>query len=141
MTDSKSSFGYSLETDNSSPRTQSEPLYDLPQLDNISRGVMLKLIGASIVGVIFLATEITGGLISGSLAILSDAAHMFSDLSGFLISIFSVWLATKPSSNSLSYGYHRAEVIGALGSIFLIWALTILLLYEATHRIIKKEPV
>lgn len=41
----------------------------------------------------------------------------------------------------MSYGYHRSEVIGAMGSIILIWGLTILLLYEATDRIVKKAMV
>lgn len=85
--------------------------------------------------------EVVGGIISGSLAILSDAAHMFSDLSGFFISIMSIWIGTRPASKKLSYGYHRAEVIGALGSIVLIWGLTIVLLYEATNRIINKSMV
>ena len=69
---------------------------------------------ASIIALIFLIGEIVGGMLSGSLAILSDAAHMFSDLTGFFISIFSVWIARKPASENLSFGYHRAEVIGAL---------------------------
>lgn len=41
----------------------------------------------------------------------------------------------------MSFGYHRAEVIGALGSIILIWALTIVLLYEATLRVVNKVVV
>lgn len=61
---------------------------------------------------------------------------MFSDLSGFAISIFSVWYATKPASKKLTFGYHRSEVLGAIGSVVLIWGITIMLLYEATHRII-----
>ena len=89
----------------------------------------------------FLIVELVGGVISGSLAILSDAAHMFSDLSGFFISITSIWIGTRPASLSLSYGYHRAEVIGALSSIVLIWGLTIALLYEATMRIVEKTMV
>jgi zinc transporter 2 len=55
------------------------------------------------------------------LAILSDAAHMFSDISGFFISIVSLWLSQKKATSKMSFGYHRAEVIGALGSILLIW--------------------
>jgi len=46
---------------------------------------------------------------------------MFSDLSGFMISIFSIWLGQRPASKIMSFGYHRAEVIGALASIILIW--------------------
>lgn len=66
---------------------------------------------------------------------------MSSDLFGFFISIFSVWFSSKSSSKVLSFGYHRAEVIGALLSIVLIWIITIYLFYEATSRIINKEPV
>lgn len=102
---------------------------------------MLKLFIVSIIALIFLIIEVVGGLLSGSLAVLSDAAHMFSDLSGFFISIMSIWICTRPASKKLSYGYHRAEVIGALGSIALIWGLTIVLLFEATSRIINKSMV
>jgi zinc transporter 2 len=66
---------------------------------------------------------------------------MFSDLSGFMISIFSIWIAKRASTPKLSYGYHRSEVIGALASIFIIWALTVVLLFEATTRIIDRTPV
>jgi len=52
---------------------------------------MRKLVIASIIGFIFLIAEIVGGAISNSLAIISDAAHMFSDLSGFIVSIAAVW--------------------------------------------------
>jgi len=62
---------------------------------------------------------------------------MSSDLIGFFISIVSVWLGKKPASKILSYGYHRSEVIGAIGSIVLIWIITAFLLYEATIRIIN----
>ncbi|KAL4497071.1 hypothetical protein ABPG72_002227 [Tetrahymena utriculariae] len=118
-----------------------DKIYDLPKMENITRTVMVKLLLASIIALIFLIIEVVGGVLSGSLAILSDAAHMFSDLSGFFISIFSVWIGQRPASSKLSYGYHRAEVIGAMASIVLIWGLTILLLYEATHRVITKEAV
>jgi len=68
---------------------------------------------------------------------LSDAAHLLSDLSGFCISIFSIALAKKAATNKMSYGYHRAEVIGALVSILIIWGLTLVLVFEATVRIIE----
>lgn len=116
-------------------------IYDLPDVSSVSKGVLCKLFVASGIALIFLIAEVVGGLLSGSLAILSDAAHMFSDLSGFFISIMSIWIGTRPASKKLSYGYHRAEVIGALGSIVLIWGLTIVLLYEATNRIINKSIV
>lgn len=75
--------------------------------------------------------EIIGGAIAHSMAIMTDAAHLLSDFSGFLISIFSIWIGTRPASSNMSYGYHRAEIIGALGSVILIWGLTIWLIWEA----------
>ena len=51
---------------------------------------------------------LTGGYLAGSLAIMTDAAHMLSDFAGFLISLFAIWLGSRPSSNSMSFGWHRA---------------------------------
>ena len=72
---------------------------------------------------------------------MSDAAHLLSDLLGFIISIISIYISRKVAKNNMSYGYHRAEIIGALISIVLIWALTIWLLYEATLRIIVTPQI
>jgi zinc transporter 2 len=85
--------------------------------------------------------EMVGGIVAHSLAILTDAAHMLSDFSGFAISIFSIWIGTRPANASMSYGYHRAEVIGAMGSILLIWALTVWLIYEAVERVMHPHDV
>ena len=52
----------------------------------------------------------TGGYFSGSLAIMTDAAHMLSDFAGFLISLFAIWLGSRPSSNKMSFGWHRAGI-------------------------------
>jgi zinc transporter 2 len=85
--------------------------------------------------------ELIGGLLAGSLAIMTDAAHLLSDCSGFFLSIFALYLSKKKPTQHYTYGYHRAEVIGALGSIVLIWFLTACLLYEAVMRIITPEDV
>ena len=49
-----------------------------------------------------------GGYLSGSLAILTDAAHMLSDFASFLISLFAIWVATRKPSKGMSFGWHRA---------------------------------
>ena len=85
--------------------------------------------------------EIIGGLIANSLAIMTDAAHLLSDLAGFLISIFALWLATRPATSRLSFGFHRAEILGALISVLLIWVLTGVLVYEAIWRLAHPEDV
>ena len=78
---------------------------------------------------------------SGSLAILCDAAHQLSDVAGFVISFLAIYLTRKPSTLGRSYGYHRADVIGALGSILIIWGLLIWLLSEAFKRLMNPGDV
>lgn len=84
---------------------------------------------------IFMCIEIVGGLISGSLAILSDAAHLLADIAGFIISLIAMMYSKRPATKTHSYGFHRAEVVGAICSVALIWALTGVLIVEAIDRI------
>lgn len=83
--------------------------------------------------------EVAGGIMSNSLAILTDAAHMLSDVGGFIISMFSIWVGQKKPSEKNSYGYHRAEVVGAMASVMIIWVMVIWLSWEATERIINLD--
>lgn len=69
--------------------------------------------------------EFIGGYISNSVAIMSDAAHLLSDLLSFGIGIISVKMSKRKKTNAYNFGYERAEVLGALLSIFMIWILTI----------------
>jgi zinc transporter 2 len=88
-----------------------------------------------------------GGYLANSLAIMTDAGHLLSDLLSFLISLAALHLAQRPATARLSFGYHRAglhfllffctfiaEVLGAVVSIFIIWILTAFLVYEAILR-------
>lgn len=106
-----------------------------------SERALRKLSVVSVMCITFMLIEFFGGYISGSMAIMTDAAHLLSDFSGFLISMVSVWVGTKEANRRLSFGYHRAEVIGALSSVILIWALTIVLVLEAIERIIYPRYV
>ena len=67
--------------------------------------------------------ELLGGLYSGSLAILTDAAHLLTDMSSFIISLVAIHLSERPPTKKLTYGWHRAEVLGALISVEAIWIL------------------
>ncbi|CAD5125838.1 DgyrCDS14038 [Dimorphilus gyrociliatus] len=70
---------------------------------------------------------------------MSDALHLGSDLAGFLVSLFALWLAKRPPSATLTYGYYRAEVVGALISVLIIWLITGILIYEGVQRIINRN--
>uniref|UniRef100_T1H4L5 Cation efflux protein transmembrane domain-containing protein n=1 Tax=Megaselia scalaris TaxID=36166 RepID=T1H4L5_MEGSC len=97
-----------------------------------------KLIIASVLCVIFMIAEIIGGIMSNSLAIATDAAHLLTDFASFMISLFAIWVAGRPSTKRLSFGYWRAEVIGALASVVMIWFITAILIWLAVERIINK---
>ena len=56
-----------------------------------------------------------GGYFANSLALLTDAAHMLSDLAGFLISLFAIWVSQRPPSRGMSFGWHRAGEAGGEG--------------------------
>eukprot|EP01022_Parablepharisma_sp_SALTPOND_P001360 TRINITY_DN106186_c0_g1_i1.p1 TRINITY_DN106186_c0_g1~~TRINITY_DN106186_c0_g1_i1.p1 ORF type:complete len:417 (+),score=10.90 TRINITY_DN106186_c0_g1_i1:59-1252(+) len=98
-----------------------------------------KLIKTTVICGTFMIVEFIGGILANSIAIMSDAAHLLSDFSGFLISLTAIWLSQRPASGVMTFGYHRAEIIGALSSVVLIWALTFWLVSEAICRVI--EPV
>eukprot|EP00122_Pirum_gemmata_P003685 Pgem_evm1s3335 len=80
-----------------------------------------KLLIALIICFLFMIGEVVGGYLSGSLAIMTDAAHLLSDFASMLISLFALWLAGRPATSKLTFGYHRAEILGAMISVFMIW--------------------
>jgi zinc transporter 2 len=100
-----------------------------------------KMYKISIICFIFLLAEIIGGFLANSIAIISDAAHMLSDLLGFIISIVSIKISQKKPSKAYTFGYNRAEVLGALLSIALIWIMTGFLLKEAFNRIVSVNVI
>ena len=102
---------------------------------------MFKLKIISIVCCSFMIIEFICGYLAGSLAIMSDATHLLSDLAGFLISLFSLIVAMKPADRNFTFGYHRFEVLGALASILIIWGLTVWLLMAAVWRIRHPNPI
>lgn len=89
--------------------------------------------------VVFICAEFVGGLFASSLAIMTDAGHLLSDLLSFLISIFAIRWSRRPASKRLSFGYERAEVLGAMVSIIILWIITTVLVFFAVERIVNKE--
>ncbi|MES1910607.1 MAG: hypothetical protein MHM6MM_003178 [Cercozoa sp. M6MM] len=94
-----------------------------------------KLKWAALLACAFMIVEIVGGVLSNSIAIIADAAHMASDLAGILISVFALWLTARPASHRFTFGWYRAEIIGVCISVMLIWGLTGWLVYEAVQRL------
>ncbi|XP_078383952.1 proton-coupled zinc antiporter SLC30A2-like [Oculina patagonica] len=102
-------------------------------------GATRRLRIASFLCLLFMIVEFVGGYFANSLAIMTDAAHLLSDFAGFMISLLALWMATKPATTTLSFGWHRAEVMGAVMSVLFIWVLTGVLVYLAIQRIMTKQ--
>ena len=103
--------------------------------------IMQKLILVLLLGGAFIAVKIVGGIYSHSLAVISDAVHMFTDFFAFFIAVISVWISDFPANNLHSFGYHRAGIIGALTSIILVWVLNCFLVYYAVERMMDLNLV
>jgi Co/Zn/Cd efflux system component len=108
------------------------------QEDQRNMGRMQRVI---VICFFFFLVELVGGLWSGSLALVSDSFHLLSDAAGFGISLMAIKVAQKPATKRYSFGYHRAEVVGVLISVMLLYALTAVLLNEAWQRLERPEPV
>lgn len=88
-------------------------------------------------GSIFLA-ELVGGLVTGSLALLSDAAHMFLDVLALATSYFAIRIATRPADVGHTYGYHRVQAVSALANAGTLVLVAFGIFREAWHRL--SEP-
>ncbi|GAA1442882.1 cation diffusion facilitator family transporter [Leifsonia poae] len=84
------------------------------------------LIAIGIVGAVFVV-QVAGSLLSGSLALLADAGHMLSDVTGLIVALMATIVAARPPSDRQTFGYQRAEVFGALinGVILVVVAVSV----------------
>ena len=102
---------------------------------------MQKLSIVLLTSCLFIFVEIIGGYAADSIAILSEAAHIAADVTGFGISICALQIAQKTANKKYTFGYHRVEILGAFCSIFTIWIMTAWLLYEATKRFFNPPEI
>ena len=83
----------------------------------------------------YMVVEVVGGLITGSLALLADAAHMLSDNIALALALFAFWLSAKPPTPNKSFGYKRAEILAALFNGITIVVISLWIFYEAYQRL------
>ncbi|MGE0615235.1 MAG: cation diffusion facilitator family transporter [Bacteriovoracia bacterium] len=89
----------------------------------------------------FMVVEWVGGWIANSLALMTDAAHMLTDVGALGLSAFVLWLSRRPGSKQMTFGYQRAEILGALANGLLVWLLAGLLIFEAIQRFMDPPAV
>ncbi|KAG1926152.1 zinc transporter [Pimephales promelas] len=103
------------------------------------RRIMRKLGIAALLYFLFMVGELIGGYVANSLAIMTDALHMLTDLIGIVVSLLALWLSAKPPTHRFTFGLHRLEVLSAGISVLLIYILTGVLLNEAAQRTIHQD--
>ncbi|MFL6474932.1 MAG: cation diffusion facilitator family transporter [Nitrososphaera sp.] len=85
--------------------------------------------------------EVIGGIVSGSISLVSDAVHMFTDVMAIGLSLFATTMAARSHSGAMTFGYHRAEVMVALANGVALAAISLWVLYEAFMRVLSPTTI
>ena len=93
------------------------------------------------VGVVVLAVELIAGRLANSLALLADAAHVFADVSGMVLSLVAIRIATRPPSDARSFGLYRLEMVAAAINAVLLLGIAIVVGIEAVRRFAEPPDV
>jgi cobalt-zinc-cadmium efflux system protein len=87
----------------------------------------------------YMVAEVVGGFLTNSLALLSDAGHMLTDVAGLGLAMFALWFAARPVNVRKTYGYYRMEILAALINGVGLMAISLLISFEAFERM-KSPP-
>lgn len=89
----------------------------------------------------YMVVQAIGGLVTGSLALLADSAHMLTDAGGLALALIAIRFAERPATPQKTYGYVRLEILSALLNAVVLLLLTIFILYEAVDRFLNPPPI
>jgi cobalt-zinc-cadmium efflux system protein len=99
------------------------------------------LLLALAVNTAFFVVELAGALLADSLTLLADAIHMLTDSASLLLALFAAWVSSRPADARRTYGYHRAEVLGALANGLFLLGVVGYIVYDAVQRFGNPRPV
>ncbi|MED0701030.1 cation diffusion facilitator family transporter [Aeribacillus composti] len=105
--------------------------------ENNKKGLIIALFIT--VGILLL--EFFGGLMTNSLALLSDSGHMLSDASSLALSLIAIWFAAKPASPNKTYGFYRFEILAALFNGVTLFVIAGFIIWEAVQRFFNPPTV
>ena len=109
--------------------------HDLRGASKRSLIIALSLIGT------FMFVEVVGGILSGSLALLADAAHMLTDAAAIALALFAMWMSARPASAGSTFGFHRTEILAALANTLSLWLIAGWIFLEAYHRFFEPPEI
>jgi cobalt-zinc-cadmium efflux system protein len=85
--------------------------------------------------------ELIGGILSGSLALISDSGHMLTDTGALGLSLFALWLSRRPADSKRTFGYYRIEILAALINGVFLWVMVFFIFQEAYRRLLSPGTV
>ena len=107
--------------------------------DNLSSKIVSKEKNALIVVLCltfgFMLVEGAAGFLTGSLALLSDAAHMLIDVVSITLALFALWFSLKPPTSQKTFGFYRAEILAAFLNSLLLFGISLGIIVEAYDRL------
>ncbi len=109
--------------------------------DHAAAGGRKGLLIALAITLFMMIAEIIGGLLSNSLALLSDAGHMFTDTLALALSFFAMKFAGMPATEKKTFGFYRLEILAALLNGITLVIISLYIMYEAYERILNPQPV
>jgi cobalt-zinc-cadmium efflux system protein len=107
----------------------------------VTEGNARKLTIALMLTMTFLIIEVVAGLITQSLALLSDAAHMFTDAAALAIALAAIKIAKRPADDKRTFGYQRFEILAALFNASMLFFVAMYILYEAYQRFTQPPEI
>lgn len=101
------------------------------------KGLLIALVITGSIAVL----EFIGGLVTNSLALLSDSGHMLSDASSLVLSLFALWFASRAANSRKTYGYYRTEILVALLNGVTLFVIAAIIIWEAYGRLMEPPVV
>ncbi len=100
-----------------------------------------RLLAAFAISVLTAVAQVTGGFLTGSLALIADALHVATDASALALAALAAWLARRPHTRALTFGWHRVEVLAATFNAFLLLGVAAFVAWHAVERLIEPRDV
>lgn len=94
-----------------------------------------KLLWVLVLTSLYLLAEVIGGLLTNSLALLSDAGHMLTDAAALGLALFALWFAVRPATPQKTFGYYRVEILAALLNGVVLLGLSLFIIIESINRL------
>ncbi len=99
------------------------------------------LFGAIVINILLTVIQVLGGILSGSISLIADALHNFSDAGALIIAYLAQRISGRPADKEMTFGYGRAEILGALINSVTLVLVGLYLLIEASQRLLNPKPI